>query len=369
MTTKLFRSPHGLAPNSFALAYTLAGYALGVWMLTAAPWWLNALGVLLTAHTLVYAAYCIHEFAHQSIFRSAEANNRWGELMSWLAGSCYAPFQALRRKHMRHHIDRADVVTFDYKSFLARSPRWMTTLVLALEWLYVPAVEFIMHGYVIALPFLKPERHGERPRVLATLAVRTAAFALLGWVAPKAVLLYLVAYMIMLHALRFADAYQHTYDAFAVLEGGTIDDGKVRDHDYEQQNTYSNVVSQTHPGLNLLLLNFSYHNAHHDRPIVPWHALPRLHRELYPHTYRQIIPMAELLKGYHRDRLLRIPVSIRRCSGDLAVAMEYRPELPYRQLEGRVTRSCTLEAQGQWGVSTTTAWRWISSFGVSRYQE
>jgi fatty acid desaturase len=305
-TFRIFRAPDGALPNTLALAYVVGGYALGVALLTADAWGWNAAGVLLTAHTLIWAAYFIHEFAHQSIFRAAEANNRWGALMSWMAGSCYAPFAALRRKHMRHHIDRADVVTFDYKAFLARSPRWMTKLVLALEWLYVPAVEFIMHGYVIVLPFLKPERHVERPRVLAILAVRAAAFALLGWIAPKAVLLYLVAYMIMLHALRFADAYQHTYDAFAVLEGGRIDDGKLRDRDYEQQNTYTNVVSMAHPGLNLLLLNFSYHNAHHERPIVPWHDLPRLHRELYPGTCRQILPMIDLLKGYHRDRLLRI---------------------------------------------------------------
>jgi fatty acid desaturase len=303
---RLFRSPDGALPNTLALAYVLGGYAAGVALLTADSWGWNAVGVLLTGHTLIWAAYFIHEFAHQSIFRTAEANNRWGAVMSWIAGSCYAPFQALRRKHMRHHIDRADVVTFDYKTFLARSPAWVGKLVLALEWMYVPAVEFIMHGYVMVLPFLKAERHSERPRVIATLAVRVAAFALLGWIAPKAVLLYLVSYMIMMHALRFADAYQHTYDAVAVLEGGEIPDDKVRDREYEQLNTYSNVVSVAHPWLNLLLLNFSYHNAHHERPIVPWHELPRLHRELYPETYRQILPMADLLKGYHRDRLLRI---------------------------------------------------------------
>ena len=98
-------------PNTIALAYTLIGYGLGVWLLTVPPWWLNLVGLLLTAHTLVYAAYYIHEFAHQSIFRTAEANNRWGTAMTWITGSCYAPFAALRRKHMRHHLDRADVLT------------------------------------------------------------------------------------------------------------------------------------------------------------------------------------------------------------------------------------------------------------------
>lgn len=303
---KVFRTPHGALPNILALGYTLAGYVAGVGMLTAPSWLVNAAGVLLTGHTLIYAAYFIHEFAHQAIFRSAEANNRWGVLMTWITGSCYASFSALRRKHMRHHLDRADVVTLDYKALLARAPRWVPKLVLALEWAYVPAVEFIMHGYVMVLPFLKQERAAERPRLIAVTLVRLAAFALLAWVSLKALVLYLVAYMIMLHALRFADAYQHTYDAFAVLEGGSIPDDKVRDREYEQINTYSNLVSVAHPWLNLLLLNFSYHNAHHERPIVPWHDLPKLHSELFPEEYNQVIPMSELLKGYHRDRLKRI---------------------------------------------------------------
>lgn len=303
---KIFRSRSGALPNTVALAWTLGGYAGGVWLLTRTPWLANVAGVLLTAHALILAAYFIHEFAHQSIFRTATANHRWGVIMSWIAGSCYAPFAALRRKHMRHHVDRADVVTFDYKAFLDRSPAWVRRVVIALEWAYVPAVEFIMHGYVMVLPFLKPERHHERPRVLAILLVRGTAFAALAWVSPKAVALYAVAYMIMLHVLRFTDAFQHTYDAFAVLEGGRIPEDKVRDRDYEQANTYSNLVSVAHPWLNLLLLNFSYHNAHHERPVVPWHELPRLHADLFPETYRQVIPMGELLRGYHRDRVRRI---------------------------------------------------------------
>lgn len=305
-SAKIFRSPTGVWPNTLALAYTLIGYPTGVWLMTVSPWWLNLVGLLLTGHALVYAAYYIHEFAHQSIFRSPKANNRWGTVMTWITGSCYATFDALRRKHMRHHLDRADVVTLDYQALLERSPRWVQRAVLALEWAYVPAVELIMHGYVMLLPFLKADRANERPRLIATIVIRVALFALLGWYAPKALVLYAIAYVIMLHVLRFADAFQHTYDAFAVLEGGDIPNDKVRDRDYEQANTYSNLASLSHPALNLLLLNFLYHNAHHERPIVPWHELPKLHAQLFAPDYRQVIPMVELLKGYHRDRLRRI---------------------------------------------------------------
>jgi fatty acid desaturase len=205
---------------------------------------------------------------------------------------------------MRHHTDRADVPV-RLQKFLNDSPGWVRKVV-ALEWLHIPAVEFLMHGYVMLLPFLKAERSAERPRLIAIFLVRIAAFALLGWYSLKALLLYAVAYMIMLHALRFTDAFQHTYDAFAVLEGGDIPNDKVRDRDYEQANTYSNLASFGRPWLNLLLLNFPYHNAHHERPIVPWHDLPQLHAQLFPADYVQVLPMRELLWGYHRDRVRRV---------------------------------------------------------------
>ena len=301
-----FRNPQGTWLNVAALAYTLFGYGAGVVMLLADAAWVNVIGVLLTGHTLIYAAYFIHEFAHQSIFKSATANNGWGTLMTWLTGSCYATFGALRRKHMRHHIDRADVVTFDYKDCLRRSPPWATKLVLALEWMYVPAVELMMHGYVMLLPFLKSERKHERLRLVVIIAIRLILFTALFWFSPKAFLLYLVAYTIMLHVLRFADAFQHTYDAYAVLEGDDIPNDKVRDREYEQMNTYSNVTSLSHPWLNLLFLNFPYHNAHHERPIVPWHDLPALHADLFSRDYGQVIPMFDLLRGHHRHRVKRI---------------------------------------------------------------
>jgi fatty acid desaturase len=142
--------------------------------------------------------------------------------------------------------------------------------------------------------------------VITVVAVRATLFIAMAWLSLKAVVLYAIAYTIMLHALRFTDAYQHTYDALAVLEDGGIPADKVRDRDYEQNNTFSNLVSVVSPSLNLLLLNFSYHNAHHEKPIVPWHDLPKLHAELYPREYLQVIPMRKLLRGYHRDRIARI---------------------------------------------------------------
>ncbi|MEY2342645.1 fatty acid desaturase [Acidithiobacillus sp. IBUN Pt1247-S3] len=306
MSGTIFRHDDGLWPNTVALLYAVVGYGTGLTLIVSHLWWLNIMGIMLLAHALVIAAYLLHEFAHGTVFKSNRANQRGGEVMSWLTGVAYASFVDLRRKHMRHHIDRADVVTFDYKAFLRSRPAWVRHVVTALEWGYVPAIEFLMRGYVMLLPFIKPERRAGRGRILLVLTLRIAFFALLGWVAPKALLLYFAAYAIFVTVLRFADAYQHTYDAFAVLVSGEIPKDKVRDRDYEQHNTYSNLVSVAHPWLNLLLLNFSYHNAHHEKPSAPWYRLPALDRALFGDDDRQVLPMRDLLKGFHRDRVQRV---------------------------------------------------------------
>ncbi len=307
-TKPLFRYADGQVWNSAAIAYSLFGYAGGIALLLAPHWAAKAAGVVLLAHAMIIAAYLIHEFAHGTIFSKPQHNARAGEVFSWLTGGCYADFQDLRKKHMRHHVDRADVITFDSKAFINGLPGWVRKLILALEWAYIPAVELIMHFYVVALPFIsRSEKHrARRGKVATVLLIRAAAFAVLGWLSISALLLYSLAWLIMVTVLRFADAYQHTYDAFAVLEEGNIPADKLRDRAYEQANTFSNVVSLRWPALNLLLLNFSFHNAHHEKPVAPWYRLPKLHNELYGEGYRQVVPMRELLSSFHRHRLRRV---------------------------------------------------------------
>lgn len=310
MSTQLYRYADGRVANSLAIAYALGGYAAGIALLLADSWLANAAGTLLLGHAMIIAAYLIHEFAHGTIFAKPKHNELAGELASWICGSCYAGFQDLRRKHMRHHVDRADVLTFDTKVFLnQRCPVWVRKLVLAAEWAYVPAVELIMHWYVIILPFItaNPKHRANRGKVLLTLLVRVVLFGVLAAASLKAAILYFVAWSIMLTVLRFTDAYQHTYDAFAVLEdGGKIPADKLRDRTYEQMNTYSNVVSVRWPVLDLLLLNFAYHNAHHEKPVAPWYRLRKLHSELYDSDYSQLLPMHLLLKSFHQHRLRRV---------------------------------------------------------------
>jgi fatty acid desaturase len=180
MMKQIFRYPDGVWPNVVALSFTLLGYGAGVALLGSLHWTLNALGFVLVAQTLIWSAYFIHEFAHHAIFKTAAANERWGTLMSWINGSCYATFADMRRKHMRHHVERADVITFDVRGFLLRSPAWVRNTVLALEWTYFPAVEFLMRAFVVILPFRDERKRAARGRILAAQGAAPVLCGLFG---------------------------------------------------------------------------------------------------------------------------------------------------------------------------------------------
>ncbi len=173
MTTHLpaFRYPDGRLPNVLALLYAVGGYMLGIAGLTASAWWLNALAIVLLAHALVIAAYLIHECAHNTILADNRWNARLGAALMWLTGASYGRYEDIRHKHFRHHVDRADVVAFDFRPLLPRFPR-LFRLIRMLEWAYVPAVDLMMHALVIVLPFRLASRRDRRARVLTVLAIR-----------------------------------------------------------------------------------------------------------------------------------------------------------------------------------------------------
>lgn len=288
--------------NGAAFSFVLIGYPLGIWTLYSTYWLVNVVGVLLTAEALIISAYLLHELSHWSIFKSPKTNQRWGSVMAWVNGSCYSTFKEIRDKHMHHHVDRADVLTFNVQQLMRDMPGAARNCIKALEWAYVPALEILMHFLVIILPFIKPEWYHKRMRLLTILVIRAPLFILMALVSVKAWLLYLVAYGLMLTALRFVDAFQHTYDVFLESDiantDGRVSDGKLRDRAYEQANTFSNLASIQHPWLNLLFLNFPYHNAHHEKPIVPWYNLPALHKKLFGDSVvLPVVPMSKLLSA------------------------------------------------------------------------
>jgi fatty acid desaturase len=305
MMKQIIKYSDGLWPNFFALLYIFSAYLGGFFLISFDVLPVNFIGSVLLAHSMVIAAYMIHECAHNTVFRNNKANARLGSLLNWLTGTCYGDYEGIRNKHFRHHMDRADVVAFDYRPRFASHPLFMKAMRL-LEWFYIPAVEIAMHLLVLVVPFIMPSRHHHRARVLGVLLVRMSIFAVLIWYAPQIAFFYPLAYLMFLTVMRFMDTHQHTYELFETLESPRGEEVKQFDREFEQRNTFSNVLSLSHPWLNLLVLNFGYHNAHHYKPIEPWYRLPALHRKIFGDDCAQVLPVGHLLRAYHRFRVPRM---------------------------------------------------------------
>jgi fatty acid desaturase len=287
-----------------AVSYAVVGYVIGMVGLFSASWVVNTLATLLLAHAMTIAAYLIHECGHNLIFERHRDNAKLGRFMSWLCGAAYGTYEDMRYKHFRHHVDNDDIVWFDYDGFFERHPL-ITNITRLLEWFYIPAHDLIMHFVMIFTSFIIPQRRDQRLRNVTVILIRGGLFITVAILVPKAALLYAVAYLIMMHILRFADSVQHDYPYNTTLFE-TSQSPHKGDAEWEQEHTFSNTLSLRYPKLNLLVLNFGYHNAHHANMNLPFYKLPALHAELSGNDAAYVIPFAAQAKLYHNNRVSRI---------------------------------------------------------------
>ena len=287
-----------------AIAYAVLGYAAG-WAGIWQPKLLIALpSTLLLAHAMVIAAYLVHECAHNTVFADRRKNTLLGRAMSWICGSAYGTYEDIRYKHFRHHVDNDDVVWFDYDGFFERHPR-LTNVVRALEWLYVPAHEILMHTVMTFSSFVISERCEQRLRNVIVILLRFGLLATVLVLNPQAFVLYVIASLLLMHVLRFMDMLQHDYPYKLTLytEPKSPQRG---DAEWEQAHTFSNPLSLKYPRLNWLVLNFGYHNAHHADMRLPWYQLPAVHEALTGNDPARVIPFRAQLALYHGNRVARI---------------------------------------------------------------
>jgi fatty acid desaturase len=299
------RDPDSLWPMVGALAYIASTY-VGGWALLLQgwgwPWWV---GVLMTAHGMVIAAFLMHDCAHNAIFTNNDTNTKLGRLLNAICGTNYGTYEDLRNKHFRHHVDNCDTVYLDYRQPLKQRP-WLLRGVKAMEWCYIPAVEIIMHGTQVILPFMLPPKRDQRARVVRVALVRGGLLAAAGILQPWALSGYVMAYLMFMTVLRFMDVFQHDYQLYYRLADPSFEPPHKGDKVYEQTHTYTNLFSAHRPWLNLLTLNFSYHNAHHVRPTVGWFKLPSLSAELGLTDNAQRIGLRPQLTSFHRQRVSRV---------------------------------------------------------------
>ena len=304
MAKPILKEPDGALYYGLAVAYAIGAYSIGFAGLFSATIAINAAATLLLAHGMIIAAYLIHECGHNLVFHRARDNAKLGRFMSWLCGAAYGTYEDMRYKHFRHHVDNDDVVWFDYDKFFADHPRF-TQFVRVLEWFYIPAHDLMMHAVMVFTSFIIPERRSQRARNLTVILIRGGIFSALLIFFPKVAVLYMLAYLLLVHVLRFADSVQHDYPYNTTLFE-TASSPRKGDLEWEQEHTFSNMISLRFPALNLVTLNFGYHNAHHANMNLPFYRLPELHRELSGGDPAFVIPLAAQLALYHRNRVSRI---------------------------------------------------------------
>lgn len=300
-----FRYQGSLRPTLLALLYCLLAYFGGAALILSLKPVLMVIGMLFMAHGMVIASYLIHDCAHNALFILPRYNAWMGSYLNWLTGGCYGRYEDLRISHMMHHMNKADVIEFDYRNYLIHHPV-QRRVVEILEWLYVPAVELIMHGVLVVAPFIFEDKKKQRLRTARIIVIRSSVLLTLFLYSPIAFLCYLITCVIFLTILRFMDALQHNYVTVRPQNNNFDLIPHRGDRNYEQSHTFSNPVSINHPWLNLLTLNFGYHNAHHARPATPWHKLPKLHQSLYGNKAAFVVPFRKQLLCFHKNRVARV---------------------------------------------------------------
>ena len=303
-TVSILKEPEGLRYNGIALLYVVIGYFLGLAGLFHPAWPINLLATLLLAHAMTIAAYLIHECGHNLVFRHSRHNAHLGRFLSWICGAAYGTYEDMRYKHFRHHVDNDDVVWFEYEEWFDKHPV-VLRITRLLEWFYIPAHDLIMHFIMVFTSFIIPERRNQRVRNVRVILIRGGIFFALIFLYPKAALLYAIAYMLMMHVLRFMDALQHDYPYNATLFEYKQPPHKG-DLEWEQEHTFTVPLSLRFPRLNWLTLNFGYHNAHHSNMNMPWYRLPRIHQQLTDGDPGRVIPIGCQMRLYHRNRVLRV---------------------------------------------------------------
>jgi len=304
MTAWTFKNARGRRWHTGALLYALTTYGVGWWLLFSGGLVSFLPGVLLLGHGMIIAAYMIHECAHNTVFTVNRHNNQLASLLGWICGSCYGTVADIRTKHFRHHVENDDVVWFDYEAFFRHHPR-VYRVTIFLEWLYIPAHCILMHAIMVFTAWLIPQRRNQWRRNLTVILIRGSLLAGVLYLSPVAFLGYALAYMLMIVVLRFVDGLEHDYPYRTNLFTNEVSEHKG-DLVWEQEHTFSPVLSWKYEWVNWLILNFGYHNAHHAKPTTPWFELPTLHRELFGDDPETVIPLWPQLLMYHRYRRYRI---------------------------------------------------------------
>jgi fatty acid desaturase len=268
--------------------------------------WFTLLGITAYATYRLWGTWwaILPYFIYATLY-SQTSDSRWHEAghgtafkTRWMADALYqvASFMVLRRptvwrwSHSRHHTDTI-IVGRDAEIAVMRPPDLARTIANFVgifdAWYSMKAL--LTNAFGILTPAEKsfiPEM--EQSRAIAAARVHIAIYA-----ATIALAVALGSWLpLMLIGLPRLYGAWHMVMVGLLQHGGLADN--VTDHRLNTRTVYMNPVSR------YLYLNMNYHVEHHMFPMVPYHALPRLHELIKHdlpvpnpsiwHAYREMIP-------------------------------------------------------------------------------
>lgn len=298
--------------STLTVGAILMSFFVGLLLIVAGPWMVSAFGAILYSWSMVAAWYLVHDCSHRLVYVSRFSNQLLGEILSAMTGNLYFSFTYYCRDHNRHHIEKVDIVGVDIHDLLWKSNKYVKSFLLALEWAYIPAVYFYVKLHYIGEILLQASV-AERSRCVLSLLFYAGFGLAFFTISPLILLWTALAVAVRIHVIRCIDAFQHSFEELD-------DDQPLQargDNNFEQLHTYSFPVSTKIPWLNMLVLNFGFHNAHHALPSCPWYHLPRLDRAIsrFQVQYSQetgipaYLPIQAMFGPYHRHRVSRILTS------------------------------------------------------------
>jgi fatty acid desaturase len=289
----------------------LAGLAIYLW-----PSWWAVLPLL--AYGVLYGSATDsrwHECGHGTAFKTP-----------WMNDTVYhiACFMIMRNptrwrwSHTRHHTDTV-IVGLDPEIAVMRPPdvlRVMLAYVGVLD-----AIDAMKMMVINAAGHITPAEKTFIPEMEWSKVISVARIWCVIYAMVIALTIYLgsVLPLLLVGLPRLYGAWHHVLTGL-MQHGALADD--VLDHRMNSRTVYINPVSR------FIYWNMNYHVEHHMFPMVPYHALPRLH-ELIKHDlpaptasiwacYREMLPMWwKQIKGSDEFLVRTLP----------ATAKPYRPDL------------------------------------------
>ena len=292
-----------------------AGLAIWLW-----PSWWAVLPLL--GYGVLYGSATDsrwHECGHRTAFKTTWMNDWVYQIASFMI--MRNPTRWLW-SHTRHHTDTY-IVGLDPEIAVMRPPAAART-VLAFFGI-LDAWDSMKMMVINAAGYITPQEKSFIPESEWHKVIRDARIWVLIYAATIALALYLQSWLpiLLVGTPRLYGAWHHVLTG--LTQHGALADN-VLDHRMNTRTVYINPISR------FIYLNMNYHVEHHMFPMVPYHALPKLH-QLIKHDLPA--PTPSMWAAYKE----MIPIWLRQFRGeDIFLLRELPPSAkPYRpDLHGQV---------------------------------